>query len=279
MAFYKREQIEDLRQRVILQRNAFEELHIPISQLKSLEIIPKGKVFYLVATEKFEGLDFVDVVDSENFDFYIDKVLSDIYKPLLKSTGKSHLSAGIDTAIRNYVYRFHEGEFCYVDFMPPKVFYKNHYTQEVPEIEGPFYDIRMISHNERAGIVYSLYINLARVYPEKRKFISSKLEQFLEMINESELKKYLTNSPFYRIGSRKEAVEVVKSLSDWKAEKYFHLREAACIAAEENPNFKAKLPEFFKLTHHETDTKSHEYGLLPQKRFEQAKKLLIKELS
>ncbi|MFQ5493378.1 MAG: hypothetical protein ACE5DX_04430 [Candidatus Dojkabacteria bacterium] len=273
--FYTRKQIEDLRERMLIARSAFEELHIPVSGLIEMEIQKDQDGFKLVVVENFEGLDFVDIVDNDNFEMYLDKMLDNIYLPLLKSASGDLLKVGIDTAVRNCVYKLHSGEFCYVDFMPPKVFYKGHYTQEVPEITGPFYDIRMFSHNDPAGIVYTLYINLARLFPQKRKSVIAKIDQFLETNKLDKLKKHLTQSPFYRLTDLKKASEVVENLDDWKGEKYLQLREAAVIAAEARDDFRGKLEDFFKLTHHETDAESEEYGLLPTARFREAKRLLI----
>lgn len=278
LSFLSRNEIEDLKQRILIQRSAFEKLRIPISALENIEIIKTENGFSLVVIERFEGLDFIDVVDVENLEMYLDRVLTDIYEPLLTSTKEKYLAAGIDTSIRNYVYRLHTGEFCYVDFMPPKVNFKGHYTQEVPEIKGPFYDIRMYSHNKRAGIVYTLYINLARHFPSKRKFIVSKIEQFLTGLGEDELLIHIKNSPFYRVDTAKKVIELVDSIDSWHKEKYFQLREAACVIAELNNTFTKELPEFFKLTHHETNTDSPEYGKLPQNKFEQAKTTLINAL-
>jgi hypothetical protein len=264
---------------MFLQRNAFEEIHIPISELIDLEIVKKGKHFNLVATEKFEGLDFADVVDHDNFEMYLEAMLMDIYKPLLKSTTKDLLPAGIDTVVRNYVYRAHSHEFCYVDFMPPKVYYKGHYLQEVPEISGPFYDIRLQMHNERAGVIYALYVNLSRIFPLKRRFIVSKIEQFLQEIKEGDLSKYITRSPFYRLDNASKAIELINNMKDWKGINYLLLREAACVAVDFNHKFAAELDDFFKMTHHETDPDSEDYGMLPLRKFEQAKAKLIKVFS
>ncbi|KXK25851.1 MAG: hypothetical protein TR69_WS6001001457 [candidate division WS6 bacterium OLB20] len=231
--------------------------------------------FSLVVVERFEGLDFVDVVDESNFEMYVERMLQDIYKPLLTSTDRDLLPVGIDTSVRNFVYRIRDGEFCYVDFMPPKVFYRGHYTQEVPEISGPFYDIRMLTHNDRKGVVYSVYINLARLFPAKRKAVISKLEQFLVGIAQPDLMEHIVSSPFYRLSEAKDAINIVNAIQDWKGISYLHLREAACIAAEYNDSFRQQLEDFFKLTHHETDTDSSEYGLLPARRFDAAKAMLI----
>jgi len=275
LSFLSRNEIEDLRQRIVLQRSAFEDMHIPISTLKSIEIIKEDDKFSLVVVERFEGLDFVDVVDETNFEMYLERMLHDIYKPLLRSTDQELMRVGLDTSVRNFVYKIRDGEFCYVDFMPPKVFYKGHYTQEVPEIEGPFYDIRMLTHNDRRGVVYTAYINLARRYPDKRKAVISKFEQFLNEIDQHELMQHIIESPFYRLSDPADAVAIIQEISDWQGVAYLHLREAACIAAEFNDSFKEQLEAFFKLTHHETDTKSDEYGMLPATRFAEAKDTLI----
>ncbi len=272
-------EIEELRQRMLLQRHAFEELHIPISEQVSLNILKTGRNFKIVSLEKFEGHDFVEIVDNTNLEMYLDRMLFDIYQPLLNSTKNDYLSAGIDTVVRNYVYRPKSNEFCYVDFMPPKVSYKGHYLQEVPEISGPFYDIRLQMHNERAGVVYALYVNLSRIFPLKRRFIVSKIEQFLQEINETELSKYITGSPFYRLDSASKAIQLVRDMKDWKGINYLLLREAACAAVDFNHKFAAELDDFFKMTHHETNPDSEDYGMLPAKKFDEAKAKLIKVFS
>lgn len=273
-----RQDLEDLMQRIVLQRSAFEDLHIPISRLENIEIQKEDNLFQLVVIEKFEGLDFVDVVDESNFEMYLERMLNDIYKPLLASTNNEILPVGIDTAIRNCVFRIHEGDFCYVDFMPPKVNYRGHLTQEVPEIEGEFYNIRILSHNNRFGVVYMLYINLARRYPSKRRVIASLIEQFLNSIDKRELFSFIEESPFYRLKSNTDAIEIIKNINDWKGLNYLYLREGACIAAQYNQTFAGNIEDFFKLTHHETDPDSIEYGLLPDARFKKAKSELISVL-
>ncbi|MBD3363395.1 hypothetical protein GF362_06785 [Candidatus Dojkabacteria bacterium] len=268
--------VQDLEQRILLQRSALESMGISIPELIKTETIHKEDDYNLLIKEKFEGVDFVDVVDENNFEFYIDKVLDDIYKPLLKSTKEKYLKAGIDPIARNFVYKTHVNHFCYVDFIPPKVFYKGHYSQEIPEIEGPFYDIRMLCHNERAGLIYVQYVNFIRVFPQKRKFIQGKIEQFLENIEESELKEYIINSPLYRIENPRDAAKIVKEMDDWRGINYYYLREAICIASELNSKFRKKQSEMFKLTTHERDPDSPEYGLLPQERFLDVKQKVIK---
>lgn len=269
--------VQDLEQRVRLQRNALESMGVSIPGLISMDTIQTEDGSYnLLIKEKFEGLDFVDVVDEDNFDFYIDKVLDDIYKPLLKSTSEQYLKVGIDPIARNFIYKPHEGKFCYVDFIPPKVYYKGHYSQEIPEIEGPMYDIRMFCHNDRAGVIYVQYVNLIRVFPTKRKFIQGKIEQFLDRIGEPELKKYMIESPMYRIENPEKAIEVVRKIDDWKLENYYNLREAICIAAELNPEFKKKQSDMFALTTHEREPDSEEYGLVPDANFKKVKEEVIK---
>lgn len=263
--------VQDLEQRIRLQRSALESMGISIPELITMETLQVEEGYNLLIKEKFEGLDFVDVVDTENFDHYIDKVLSDIYEPLLKSTKEQYLKAGIDPIARNFIYKSHEGKFCYVDFIPPKVYYKGTYSQEIPEIEGPFYDIRMLCHNDRAGVIYVQYVNFIRVFSSKRKFIQGKIEQFLDQIGEHELKKYMIESPFYRIKDPKEAEEIIDNLNDWKGINYYYLREGICIAAELNEEFSKKQSDMFALTTHERDPNSDEYGLLPKQNFEKVK--------
>ncbi|MCA9385158.1 hypothetical protein KC717_00755 [Candidatus Dojkabacteria bacterium] len=268
--------VQDLEQRIRLQRSALESMGVPIPELIKIEIIQDEEGTHnLLIKEHFEGLDFVDVVDDSNFEFYIDKLLTDIYKPLLTSTTEEYLKAGIDTSVRNFVYKSHENQFCYVDFIPPKVFYKGHYSQELPEIEGPFYDIRMLGHNDRAGVVYVQYVNFIRLFPEKRKFIQGKIEQFLDSINESDLKKYMVESPFYRIEDPQNAAEHVNQIEDWRGMNYYYLREGICIASELNTEFRKRQSDLFAMTTHERDHNSDEYGLLPQSTFEKVKNLIL----
>ena len=268
--------VQELEQRIRLQRRALENMGVPIPELVGIEILQAEGSYNLLIKEKFEGLDFLDVVDEHNFEYYIEKLLHDIFKPLLKSTKNELTNVGIDPILRNYVYKSHEHKFCYVDFIPPKVLYKGHYSQEIPEIEGPFYDIRMFSHNNRAGLIYVQYVNFIRIFPQQRKTILGKFEQFLEEIDEPELKRYMIKSPFYRIENPIKAAEYVKKLTDWRGENYYYLREAICIAAELNLKFKSKQEDMFKLTTHERDASSKEYGLLPDTNFKKVKRELIK---
>lgn len=268
--------VQEIEQKLRLQRGALESMGISVPELIGIETLQTEGAYNLLVKERFEGLDFMDVVAEENFEFYIDKVLHDIYKPLLKSTKEKYVKAGIDPIARNFVYKPKEHKFCYVDFIPPKVYYKGHYCQEIPEIEGPFYDIRMFCHNERAGIIYVQYVNFIRVFPTKRKILQGKFEQFLEEIDEQDLKKYIIESPFYRIENPAKAAKFVKAMDNWKGQNYYYLREAICIAAELNPEFRKKQDEMFKLTSHERDVNSKEYGLMPQKNFELVKAETIK---
>lgn len=268
--------VQELEQRMRLQRDALINMGISVPELIRMEIIQTDEGYNILVKEKFEGLDFADVVDEDNFEFYIDKLLDDIFKPLLKSTKEKYLKAGIDPIVRNFVYKAHDSKFCYVDFIPPKVLYKGHYSQEIPEIEGPFYDIRMFCHNERAGLIYVQYVNFIRVFPNKRKFIQGKFEQFLDRIEEKELKKYMIKSPFYRIENPLDAAKFVEQMTDWRGANYYYLREAICIAAELNPEFKKQQDAMFKLTTHERNPESEEYGLLLLKNFETVKTEIIK---
>ncbi len=272
------ELVQELEQRIRLQRNALESFGVPIPHLISIEVIKAEEGYNLLIRENFEGLDFADVVDDSNLEFYLDHMLDDVYKPLLKSTVEQNLTAGVDTAVRNFVYRIHSGRFCYVDFMPPKVYYKGHYSQEVPEIDGPFYDIRMLCHYDRAGVIYVQYVNLIRLFPTKRKFIQGKIEQFLDRCELQQLKKYMVNSPFYRLTNAQEAIKTIKELNDWKGINYYYLREGICIASELNSEFRKRQSEMFDLTTHERDVKSKEYGSLPKARFEKVKDETIKAL-
>jgi hypothetical protein len=270
--------VQDIEQRLLLQRTALEAIGILIPELIQTDIIQGEESYNLLIKERFEGLDFVDVVDEHNFEFYIDKLLNEIYKPLLLSTQEKYLKAGIDPVARNFVYQSQKNQFCYVDFIPPKVYYKGYYSQEIPEIKGPFYDIRMISHYERSGVIYVQYINLIRIFPEKRKFIQGKIEQFLDGINQPELTEYIVGSPFYRLDNIGNFKEIVETLDDWKGIKYYHLREAICIASQHNSKFREKQSEMFALTTHQRDPASKEYGLLKIEDFNRVKKEVVQAI-
>ncbi len=275
----KLEVAEDLKERILLQREILTHHEVPISTMVDLQIVEAEDSYNLIIKEKFEGVDFVDVVNETNLELYTDKFLHDIFAPLLTSTKEQYLKAGIDPILRNFVYRPAEKQFCYVDFIPPKVYLNHHYSQEVPEIEGPFYDIRNICHYDRAGIIYLQYINFLRVFPDKRDFVLTKFEHFLDKIGEPGLKKYIQESPLYHVHASNDLIIFLEGLKDWRGINYLHLREAICIAAGMNHQVKEIKEEIFKLTTHERDVDSPDYGLLPKAKFEEAKQTIISALS
>lgn len=267
-----RDEAEEIRQRIQLQRAGYQELRIPTSKLVNIEVYPNKESgrFAVMVREVFAGLDFMDVVDDENFPMYLDKLLKDIYRPLLTATRDELVRVGIDPVLRNFVYDNKAGEFCYVDFLPPKVFYKGSYSQEVPELTDPdFYEVRVFCHNSRAGIVYATYINLVREFPQHLKYIAGRIEQFLAEIGEPELYKHIANSPLYRVHSIQEVRQIIADIKDWKRENYFLLREIANWILHQNPAWKDQHKALYKLTHHVTNPEDKEYGRLSQKSFDQ----------
>lgn len=272
-----RQEAEEARQKVILQRQAFSRIHVPTSDMVNIEILPATDEsgFVIWIREIFAGLDFMDVVTDDNYSMYLSRLLQDVFKPLLTSTREDYLPAGIDPIPRNFVYNNHKGEFCYVDFVPPKVFYKGKYTQEIPECSDPdFYEVRNFSHNLRAGIVYVTYINLVREFPTQLGMTAGRLEQFLREIGENSLYKYIQESPIYRVHDPKTVKAVISNIRDWKWNNYYLLREIANWINNYNPSLGELKKEVFKATSQERDPQSPDYGRLSQANFSKALELL-----
>jgi hypothetical protein len=275
---------EEVRQQVLLQRQAFEKMHVPISELVNIEVIRDAageeERFSIYMREVFAGLDFMDVVSDDNYNMYLDRLLQDVFEPLLRSTSKELLSAGIDPVLRNFVYNHKRGEFCYVDFMPPKVHYKGHYTQEIPELPaGEFYNVRLLSHNNRAGVIYNLYVNLLREFPRQLGFTAARLEQFLNNIAEPDLYALVSSSPLYRQHSPAEVLKTVEGLQNWHGANYLLLREAANWLHNYNPELGDLKRDIYKATSQERDPKSPEYGTLRADNFAQALSLIKQGLA
>ncbi len=267
-----RDEAEIVRQKILLQREAFTELRIPTSKLVNIEVFPEqatGK-FVITVREVFAGLDFMDVVDNDNFPMYLDKLLKDVYRPLLLSTSEDYLRAGIDPVLRNFVYDNRAAEFCYVDFLPPKVFYKGTYSQEIPELTDPdFFEIRKFAHNFRPGIVYVTYINLVREFPQHARYIAGRIAQFLAEIKQPQLYQYIQDSPLYRVHDKTAAERVIDGIGDWRLSNYFMLRELANWILTADPSFSEQHKQIFKLTHHVTNPADPEYGRLSASNFQQ----------
>lgn len=271
-----RSQAEDIRQQVLLQRENFNNIHVPVSKLIDIDIVEERGEFRLVIKEEYVGSDFMDVVNTENFSMYIDKVLHEILKPLLTSSDKEYLSAGIDGTPRNFVYNHKQNQFCYVDFIPPKVFYKGHYTQEIPEIEDKdFYEIRKTSHNSRAGILYNFYINTIRELPSELGLLAAKLEQFAQELNDDEIFSMIRGSKLYRVYDLVDFSNVVRDIEDWKGDNFFLIREAANWLNNRNPDLNILKKQIYKATSQERDIDSRDYGRISEENFVKAKQLLL----
>jgi hypothetical protein len=271
-----REEAEDIRQRIVLQRHAFQDMHVPTSEMVSIEVVKEGEGHTIKIREIFAGLDFKDVVDDNNFSMYFDRLLMDVFKPLLRSTTDENLRAGIDPALRNFVYNNRTAEFVYVDFIPPKVFYKGTYSQEVPEIPDPeFHKVRMFKHNNRAGVIYGLYVDVVRDYPTQLKYASARIEQFLAEIGEERLSEYIVNSPMHRMHSAAEVKEIIEKITDWHWNNYYLLREIANWLAFKNPELIELQRQVYTVTSQERDPRSVDYGRLSEANFQKAKQLLI----
>lgn len=268
--------VEELRQMITLQRHAFEKIHVPVSELINIEVIPtEPGEFTIKIREVFAGLDFMDVVTDENYSMYLDRLLADIFKPLLTSTKNDNLPAGIDPVLRNFVYDTHKGEFCYVDFMPPKVFYKGRYTQEIPEItDQNFYEVRVAGHNNRAGLVYNLYINLVREFPAQLGLTSARLEQFLTSCGEGNLYEAIKTSPLYRAHTPSEVKAVADNISDWHGHNYYLLREIANWLNSHKPELTEIKRSIYKATSQERDPESLDYGRISEAQFLETKRLI-----
>lgn len=273
-----RSEAEELRQQVLLQRQSFDNMRIPTSKLIDIDLIPNkdGEGFKLIITEVYAGSDFMDVVTDDNFTMYFNRLLDDIFRPLLTSTDQKYLSSGIDGVPRNFVYDGKRGEFCYVDFIPPKVFYKGRYVQEIPECpDQDFYNVRLLAHNDRAGIVYNFYINILRELPKQLGYVAGRLEQYLTEIKQGELFHYIAASPLYRAHDASQVKEVVSNIPDWKGTNFFLLREAANWLHNANPAWEEQKKEVYKLTSQERAINSPDYGRISTENFQAAKQLLI----
>lgn len=272
-----RAQAEELRQQVLLQRQSFENMRIPTSKLVDIDLFPGDGGFKLVIKEIFAGSDFMDVVNDDNFPMYFNRLLDDIFKPLLTATDQQYLAAGIDGVPRNFVYDTKRGEFCYVDFIPPKVFYKGRHVQEIPECPDPdFYQVRLLAHNDRAGIVYNLYINILRELPNQLKFVAGRLEQYLEEIKQPELFKYIRQSKLYRVHEPSQVREIIKAIPDWKGLNFYLLREAANWLHNYNTELGELKKQVYQATSQERAVTSPDYGRISIKNFKLAKQLLLK---
>lgn len=272
-----RQEAEEVRQKVLMQRHAFENMRVPTSKMVDIDLKQDGTSndFRLTITEVFAGLDFMDVVDNENFSMYFDRLLDDIFKPLLKSNDNNLLPAGIDGSLRNFVYDNKHGEFCYVDFLPPKVFYKGKYTQEIPEItDADFYEIRKISHNHKDGIVYNLYINTLREFPEQLKYLPGRLEQYLKEIKEEKLFTMIQESALYRVHDPIEIQKIINSIKSWSGQNFFLIREIGNWFHSQNPELSELKKEIFKLTSQERNPDSPDYGKISKESFDAVIKLL-----
>jgi len=271
-----RNEAEEIRQKVLLQRHAFEKMHVPTSKLVNIEVMKDDKGYWLNIREVFAGLDFMDVVNNDNFAMYLERLLQDIFKPLLKSTSEDYLGAGIDPILRNFVYDNKVGEFCYVDFMPPKVFYKGKFCQEIPECPDlDFYNVRIFSHNLRAGVVYVLFVNLVREFPTQLRFVAARLEQFLKEIGEIKLYEYIYNSPLYRAHDLQSVKETIKKLGDWKYNNYYLLREIANWLNSHNKRLEIDKKEVYRLTSQERDVNSPDYGRISSANFLETLNVLL----
>ncbi len=277
-----RSDAEELRQKVILQRRSLEEAGVPTSELINIEVEPARAGgsdedgFILYIRERFAGLDFMDVVNNDNYGMYLDRLLSDILRPFLKWVEDDYAKAGLDAIPRNFVYDNARGQFCYVDFIPPKVFYKGSYTQEIPECTDPdFFEVRMFSHNYLPGIIYVLYINLIREFPGQLGLTAGRIEQFLVKYKRSEAYREISGSPLYRVHSPSQVKEIIENLADWKKSHYFLLREAANWLNNYSPELEILKKEIYKVTSQERDPHSPDYGRIKQENFEKAKELII----
>jgi|GEM_PF-3808021 len=274
-----RAEAEEIRQQVLLQRHTYDVLHIPSSKLNDIDVVPFNDGYSIKIREVFAGLDFMDVVDNDNYSMYLDKLLNDVYKPLLKSTKNTHLTVGIDAILRNFVYNNRRGEFCYVDFMPPKVFYKGKFTQEIPECPDlDFFNVRVLGHNDRAGVVYVTFINLVREFPGQLGLTAAKIQQFLAEISAKKLFKYIEESPIYRATDPKQVQSALENLKDWHGSNYYLIREIANWLNANNPALEPVKREIYALTSQERDPKSAEYGRVSNANFLAAKKLISKSL-
>lgn len=271
-----RSEVEEIRRKVLLQRDGLADAGVPISNLVDAEVGPthNGETT-LRFREEFAGLDFVDIVNSENAHMYIRLLLHGVYKPLLKSTSDDHLRVGIDPVLRNFVFNTAANEFKYVDFLPPKVFFSGEYTHELPELTDPdFREIRKYAHYSRRGIIYVTYINTVRVFPQLQRVVAAAFQQFLAEIGESDLFADIENSPIHRAHSAIELQRVLSGISSWKLPHYYHLRELANWIYSHNPEFAEDHARIFKLSHHVTEEDHPEYGQVSAENFTELKSLL-----
>ncbi len=269
-----------IKQLMLQQRLYFDKYNVPISKLINIRLIKQKKNLYNIKSkEVFAGLDFVDIVNKDNLPHYIDQILKDIFVPLLNSTKQEYLDAGIDPIMRNFIYDFKKMQFVYVDFFPPKVKYNGKFIQEIPELTDPdFKKIRNFGHNNRAGIIYALYINLVREYPEFQKIISGKIEQFTYDISQKHLFKYIQTSPMYRIDNKQEVLEIILSIKTWKFLNFYLIREIANWINSKSNQFSSFHKKIYQLTHHITDPNDKEYGKISNKNFKLSLEILQKGL-
>lgn len=265
----------NLKKFIEIQRQRLEKASIPVSKLVEIELGQEE----IIIVEEYAGDDFVDIVDAENLPMYLQKLLEQVYLPLFKNSEiieDDFVSAGIDPVLRNFVYNVRTGQFVFVDFFPPKIYFEGKFIQEVPELSDPdFLEIRKMGHNSLAGLFYVTYINTVRIYPNSQKIIQAIFLQFLQKNRITLSENYILTSPIYRLTDVSQAKEIIENIETWQFPNYYYLRELANWVLTNNSRFIEKHNEIYKLTGHIRDENSPDYGRISDHNFNKVRQLLL----
>ncbi|MFW5702432.1 MAG: hypothetical protein ACOCXP_00510 [Candidatus Dojkabacteria bacterium] len=280
-----RKEVEKVADMIRYQRESFAKMKVPTSDLLSLEVVGGEEQAQIQIIELFAGADFSDIVDNDNYPMYLDRLLDDIFAPLLLAKSNAGedgwLDIGIDGIPRNFVYSIRENQFLYVDFFPPKVRWNGRHIQEIPETPSEeFFKIRMMAHNSAPGIIYNLYINLIRDFPDQLPLTVGKLEQFCREIGREDAFSSIADSPLYREDEATAIKEIIDTLGDWHGQNFYLLREAANWLGFHSKSFPEKKKKaVFDLTKQGRDPKGEDYGIISKEKFVQVKQILLDELN
>jgi hypothetical protein len=229
---------------------------------------------HILEIDEYIPMTFKEAVEEFGIEKTVKMLLDDVFGPLLNSSEENFLECGIDTPLRNF--QFKNSHAYYIDFFLPRVFFGIDQTMlEIPDLTDPRDRmIGLFNKYQCKGVLYSLFINLCREYPDKRDFFKTSCINLAKDLKRPELSQFIENSVVEQVFKKRtdDQKEFIENLT-FENEEYFVARDFACYLASLNDEFGVILEEFFKST---SNAAGNSFFINP--RIDNAKKMLLKHL-
>lgn len=183
---------------------------------------------------------------------YLEQVLAHVIGPIVASSPDGyHVGPiGLDPLLRNLCFIGKAGVPGNIDHVPAKLFRSpTDFTLELPEpTDLMARQLGYIRHYTLSGLIFSLFLNVVRLYPQAYDMAQAKIARFLQKRRRTEILDQIPDviCSTYAFDEKSEFLQV---LPDLHPGNYSVLRQMAAWAAFRNGRLRPALEKLFRLTH------------------------------